>query len=179
MRKRKPAPPRTQKQLDTQRENIRRRRLDPEYRKRESEYGKKYLLKNKEKKDSWQKEYRIKNKEILREKRLKKYRENPEKYREIARRHKEKYPERILATNLRAKYGIGIDDWYSILAKSDGKCMICSSDKHLRLDHCHDSGRVRGALCHRCNIGIGMFDDNPDALWRAVCYLIENSNDEN
>lgn len=171
--------PKTAKQLAVLREKIRIRRLDPIYRERERVYGKEYESKNHEKRRSTQNRWRADNKEYLKEKRYEKYRENPEKHKEYSRKYREKNPEKVLALNLKIKYGIGLDDWYGILAKSGGKCMICSSDKHLRLDHCHDSGRVRGALCHRCNIGIGMFDDNPDALWRAVCYLIENSNDEN
>jgi hypothetical protein len=39
------------------------------------------------------------------------------------------------------------------------------------IDHCHTSNRVRGLLCHNCNVGIGNFKDAPDLLRSAAAYL--------
>ena len=52
-------------------------------------------------------------------------------------------------------------------------CAICGKDKRLVVDHCHQSGRIRGVLCLTCNAGLGMFKDMPDLLLRAVGYLSE------
>jgi hypothetical protein len=41
----------------------------------------------------------------------------------------------------------------------------------LSVDHNHKTGRVRGLLCKRCNVAIGMLDDNPKLLARALEYL--------
>ena len=41
----------------------------------------------------------------------------------------------------------------------------------LHVDHCHDSGAVRGMRCLNCNQGIGQFDADADLLERAVAYL--------
>lgn len=40
-----------------------------------------------------------------------------------------------------------------------------------RLDHDHATGQFRGWLCFECNIGLGMFRDNPAVLRRAAEYL--------
>lgn len=54
----------------------------------------------------------------------------------------------------------------------EGKvCEICRSPEGLAVDHCHDSGQIRGVLCNRCNGGLGMFRDNPVLLIRAAQYL--------
>lgn len=39
------------------------------------------------------------------------------------------------------------------------------------LDHCHNSGRVRGWLCESCNTGIGRFDDDSLIASRALRWL--------
>ena len=41
----------------------------------------------------------------------------------------------------------------------------------LHLDHNHKTGRFRGWLCTRCNVGIGMLGDNIIGLRRAIRYL--------
>lgn len=54
-------------------------------------------------------------------------------------------------------------------------CAICGSAEHgkrpLMVDHDHEDGRIRGLLCTRCNVGLGYFQDNPEALSAAVVYL--------
>jgi len=56
-------------------------------------------------------------------------------------------------------------------------CAICRTTdwngRHARphIDHCHETGRVRGVLCSECNTGLGKFKDNPNLLRRAVEYL--------
>jgi len=39
------------------------------------------------------------------------------------------------------------------------------------LDHCHDTDEFRGWLCHKCNRGLGAFEDNTDRLQKAIGYL--------
>ena len=56
-------------------------------------------------------------------------------------------------------------------------CKICDtkSEDHLsfHVDHCHDTGEVRGVLCNNCNAGLGMFQDNLELLFMAIDYLTE------
>lgn len=62
-----------------------------------------------------------------------------------------------------------------LLAEQLGVCAICmqkcTSRRRLAVDHCHETGRVRGLLCHRCNRGIGFLGDSRQLLLRASDYL--------
>ena len=37
---------------------------------------------------------------------------------------------------------------------------VISKSKNLCIDHCHNKGKVRGLLCHSCNLGIGLLKEN-------------------
>lgn len=55
--------------------------------------------------------------------------------------------------------------------KQEGRCAICETKSKLVLDHNHITGEVRGMLCNNCNIGLGLFKDNPEILVRASHYI--------
>ena len=53
-------------------------------------------------------------------------------------------------------------------------CHLCGAsgeDRKMCVDHCHETGRVRGMLCSRCNTALGVLGDNVEGLLRAVNYL--------
>ncbi len=53
-------------------------------------------------------------------------------------------------------------------------CAICGTPKgkrNLALDHDHKTGKLRGVLCHRCNVGLGHFDDDMSRLAQAIEYI--------
>ena len=61
--------------------------------------------------------------------------------------------------------------------EQQGKCAICQkTPTSLNTDHCHTTLRVRGLLCHKCNLGLANFDDDPDILALAIKYLERTSN---
>lgn len=79
----------------------------------------------------------------------------------------------------RKRFGVGFD---RIDVGVDPSCEICgvqlawhqtSAGKNtaVHVDHCHQTGKIRGLLCHDCNTGIGKFKDNPSLLWKAIAYL--------
>lgn len=58
----------------------------------------------------------------------------------------------------------------------DGLCDICgepSAEPHPRLhiDHDHETGELRGLLCHNCNTAIGLLRDSSELVMQAAAYL--------
>lgn len=74
-------------------------------------------------------------------------------------------------------YGITPEQYAAMIERSGGLCEICGrvpsevSGKGACVDHCHDSGAVRGILCHPCNVALGNFRDDPEVLRAAIGYL--------
>lgn len=70
-----------------------------------------------------------------------------------------------------SRYGISPKDYERMYTKQDGKCFICEIDKDLVIDHCHDTGVVRGLLCRKCNSGLGLLQDSTIVLQKSIQYL--------
>lgn len=70
-------------------------------------------------------------------------------------------------------YGISTEDYANLVEKQGDKCAICGTkpEAYLAIDHCHKTNRIRGLLCRKCNSAIGLFDDNPLRIQRALDYL--------
>lgn len=78
---------------------------------------------------------------------------------------------------LRKVHGIGILDYTCMLKKQKGKCALCKTEnpgsKNLffSIDHDHQTGRIRGLLCNKCNLGIGVIERGKIPITRLVKYL--------
>lgn len=61
----------------------------------------------------------------------------------------------------------------NLLAKFGSECNICGIDisDSAHLDHDHETGEFRGALCRKCNFGLGNFNDSQALLLNATLYL--------
>lgn len=82
-------------------------------------------------------------------------------------------PRRDRLSKIKARYGINEADWDRMVVEQGGRCAICEvATGALVVDHCHDSGRVRGLLCAPCNKGLGHFADDADKMVAAVAYLL-------
>jgi hypothetical protein len=94
--------------------------------------------------------------------------------------HSSKIPfERKKKYRIKHQYGITLEEYNSLLEKQNNKCSICLRESptgyNWHIDHSHDSNKVRGILCSKCNQGLGLFEDNIESLHRAIEYLNENN----
>lgn len=105
---------------------------------------------------------------------------NPEKNRQYYEANREAAKAKAKANYYRTLYGLTADDIARMDLEQESKCAICSAqfDKSIQrgrgaryVDHDHETGKVRGLLCHHCNSGLGYFLDDPDKLAAAIAYL--------
>lgn len=77
------------------------------------------------------------------------------------------------------KFGVTPEEWQEMYERQQGICPICSTpvDDGAAVDHDHTTGKVRGLLHSRCNLGIGVLGDSADNLLRAYQYLTASSLD--
>jgi|SRR5688572_3321358 len=78
------------------------------------------------------------------------------------------------------KYGVSVEWYESTLRAQGGVCAICGginmgklSEIKLSIDHCHETGLVRGLLCKMCNLAISYLRDDPELCRKAAGYLEE------
>lgn len=70
------------------------------------------------------------------------------------------------------------DDDLRHLLDTTNECVICGVEAPLVVDHDHRTGKVRGLLCNKCNMAIGLLQDDPMLLEFGRMYLLANSNNE-
>lgn len=98
---------------------------------------------------------------------------------------RDKYSSNLMKDyDLKRNYGISLNDYDKLFLEQKGKCKICETHiseinkrhkKHLCVDHCHETGIIRGLLCDSCNRGIGLLKDDANILKSAYEYLIKYS----
>ena len=72
---------------------------------------------------------------------------------------------------LAKRYSLTPEQYDDLNVAQNGRCALCERPRPLCVDHDHDTGAVRGLLCQKCNKGIGLLDDDPDVLARAMEYV--------
>lgn len=95
--------------------------------------------------------------------------------------HRQKYPQNPARLKRRSRqnrlrlYNLTKESYAALIDGQNNCCAICGKklDKPY-IDHCHSSSKVRGALCGKCNWGIGMFDEDLNLLASAASYLINS-----
>lgn len=98
--------------------------------------------------------------------------ENREKHNASARasyaKHRDKRASKSQELHFRRTFGLSIEQRDGMIAAQEGKCAICRNpfkdSRGAHVDHCHETGRVRGLLCQPCNTRLGWFETNRDAI---------------
>lgn len=84
----------------------------------------------------------------------------------------------------KCRYHITEDEYNQLFKFQEGTCAICREPEtrvtngkitDLAVDHNHITGRIRGLLCHKCNISLSFFKEDINILERAIHYLMSYS----
>lgn len=72
------------------------------------------------------------------------------------------------------------DDYQELSLNQRGCCAICKQPptNKLYVDHDHKTNKVRGLLCHSCNVALGHFRDDLHIIQNALRYLKENAHED-
>lgn len=69
-------------------------------------------------------------------------------------------PENKRKWQIKTRYGMTVAQVDAMHAAQGGSCAVCRKPiSKFHIDHNHNTGKVRGLLCHRCNVMIGGWDD--------------------
>jgi len=100
-----------------------------------------------------------------------------------AKKRKSKYnSEKRMASHRLSKFCLSTFAYNRLCDEQGFTCLICRSviedvttgkGNTLSVDHCHKTNKVRGLLCHKCNIGLGAFNDSLGRLRAAMQYLLD------
>jgi len=79
-------------------------------------------------------------------------------------------------------FNITLEEYNQLLLSQNGVCAICGEPetstnrgkiKCLSVDHDHETGKIRGLLCQKCNQGLGNFKDSLELIEKTKQYLIK------
>ncbi len=93
-----------------------------------------------------------------------------------------KNPHKISGYVRKNKYGITPAEYAALLAAQLHLCAICEKPesesttpgrrtKSLSVDHDHDTGKIRGLICTRCNLLLGYAKNSTTILKSAIAYM--------
>lgn len=84
---------------------------------------------------------------------------------------------RARASNLWTKYRLRVEQYNDLLQSQQGVCAICHKEctvkRSLAVDHNHETGKIRGLLCSKCNQALGLLG-TIENLKNAITYLEKN-----
>ena len=97
-------------------------------------------------------------------------------------------PESDRRKHLLRKFNITLEEYNDLLSSQGGVCAICcmeetvvrrskSGKEMLAVDHCHETGKIRGLLCFKCNTALGALGDTVEDIQRVIDYLNRSSED--
>jgi hypothetical protein len=140
----------------TARKKRQRPQMTEEQRNRERAYSRSY-------RKVWREEHREQSRAQSRKDQAKSYKQDPVKHRHA-----------VAAT----RYGITVPEYQALIAQDF--CDACGqpSAKTLEIDHCHDTGLIRGVLCHNCNSALGHAKDDIDRLTRLIAYISSHQSEQ-
>lgn len=105
-----------------------------------------------------------------------KYEDRAEYLRNYMREYQRKNKDTLNPYKRARRYGLTVDEMNELLEQAGDSCQICHSQfgevtTGKCIDHCHDTGKVRGIICNKCNVAIGLLGNNVEVVKGLLGYL--------
>jgi hypothetical protein len=75
---------------------------------------------------------------------------------------------------LEKNYSLSLAQYNEMRVSQHFRCKICYNlpgPKGLHIDHDHSTSEVRALLCMKCNMALGLFNDDPELMIKASEYV--------
>jgi hypothetical protein len=125
----------------------------------------------------WAKE----NKKRANEHKRKWQKNNREQMQNTRKLWRQNNPDVELNGKYKRTFGITLAEYDKLFKQQDGVCLICGLpeiNQRLAVDHDHKTGEVRGLLCKRCNMMLGLVEESTHLLDGAIKYLKRYKNEQ-
>ena len=128
------------------------------------------------------KQWYVLNKEHSKSKSVTWNKANKDKRSKISNNWYQKNISKVKGIALKREYNLSMEQYDQLLSQQNNCCMVCHKNqvlfkKKLAVDHCHETGKIRGLLCDGCNRGLGFLKDSIEVLESAITYL-KNSREQ-
>ncbi len=92
-------------------------------------------------------------------------------------RYHAKNPHARRADHIKRNYGITLAQESALVEAHQGLCAVCDMSlsegyRNQCIDHDHKTGEIRGLLCRRCNMALGLLDESPAIVKSLHRYLL-------
>ena len=88
-------------------------------------------------------------------------------------------PLKMKNLRLKREFGICLDVFNKMLKEQGFSCVCCTTSltggRETHVDHCHNTGKVRGLLCGPCNQALGLTKESTNTLQNLINYLEEHN----
>lgn len=144
------------------------------------QYKHNWYVKNRKRILKERKIYRLKNIKMIKKIKHKYYKKNKkkiiEKQYEYQKMNNDKLNKKRKNFRLKKLYNITLKEYNHLLKTQNGRCAICNDyekvkNRNLAVDHNHKNNKIRGLLCYRCNVLLGMAHDDINFLYQIIKYL--------
>lgn len=108
---------------------------------------------------------------------------NPHKISEQNKKYKQKNNGRNYKNSVfKCAFGITLEKYEKFQKEQQNRCAICNQEetatnqygiKNLAVDHNHSTGRVRGLLCAKCNMALGLLNEDISIMSKMITYISE------
>lgn len=100
-------------------------------------------------------------------------------------KNRDRYRAKGTSTSLYQRYKITRDEYEALFNLQNGKCAICQTEiysfdsptkfrRNTHVDHSHSNGKIRGLLCNKCNLALGLLNDNIEKAGALLAYLMKH-----